>query len=232
MGRIDEAGVWNRRLTTTEVQSIFTAGQISPSTGLTPPLSQQVLGTYSFDALKVGKLAGQDFWTAPTFGNLDVKNGAGINTTRVAGEGDSNGLLTRLNNAGSAFVKFTGTETTATSQFDLTLTSGHGTGGGQIFGLGHDRNGNFAIDQNNEYGPMFGIRDGYDADSTNASLVSFYKMLPMGYPRFASGQPWHDGRLGAGSLGNEFCHRQRLNVFSQSDAWRSQFCSRRRPPKY
>lgn len=163
IGRIDEVGVWNRRLTTQEVQSIYSAGQITPAGGLTPPPAQQIVRTYSFDSLKPGNIAGQDYWTAPTFGNLAIKNGAGVNTTVVAGEGDSNGLVTRINNAASAFVKFQGNETAAISQFDLTLTSGHGTGGGQIFGLGHDRNGNFAIDQDNEYGPMFGIRDGYNA---------------------------------------------------------------------
>ncbi len=162
-GKIDEVGVWNRRLNSVEVLGAYNTGYISPSSGLTSPIAPQVVRVYSFDSLKSGKLAGQDFWTAPTFGNLDVKKGDGVNTTLVAGEGDSNGLLTRLNNTGSAFVKFTGNETSAISQFDLTLTSGHGTGGGQIFGLGHDHNGNFAIDQNNEYGPMFGIRDGYNA---------------------------------------------------------------------
>lgn len=171
-GLIDEVGVWNRSLSGDEILSIFKAERIIPATSNTARLPiRQIVNRYDFESLHTGNLVGQDYWTAPANGSLAISNGVGVNATKTAGEGDSNGLLTRTNNRASAFRQFAGTEKMAVMQFDLTLTSGD-TGAGQIFALGCDRNGNRGIDQPNEYGPSFGIKDGYE--SFNQYQFGFY----------------------------------------------------------
>lgn len=171
-GLIDEVGVWNRPLTSDEISSIFKAKRIAPATSNPARLpTPQIVNRYDFETLHPGNLVGQDFWTAPANGSLTISNDVGVNASKVAGEGDGNGLVTRTNNKISAFRQFSGTEKVAVMQFDLTLTSGD-TDAGQVFALGCDRNGNAGIDQPNEYGPCFGIRDGYE--SFNQYQFGFY----------------------------------------------------------
>jgi hypothetical protein len=121
-------------------------------------------GLYDFEGLRLSGLEGQDSWYGSSPQNQTVAVGSGVDATQVIGNGSGAGALSRINNASFSYQHFTGTETAAVSEMDLTLTSGPGTGG-EWFALGHDVNGDGLLDASNELGPSFGV--------TSTSVVSY-----------------------------------------------------------
>ena len=81
------------------------------------------IGTYTFDNLNSGALAGQDGWVSgPSLGSpVVVAAGTTIDTTKVAtvAAGNNFAILVRQADGAFAFPSFTGSETAALLQFDF-----------------------------------------------------------------------------------------------------------------
>ncbi len=151
---------------------------------------------YTFDypgRISAGGLVGQDGWapwaTVPTSTQL-VQVGSGSNTTMVSGSPvgpldlhNSSGINSRINDSNWSYTPYTGTETDATTEFDV-LYSPTGVGA-PTFALGYDANSNGALDSGTaEVGPFFGLRrsgttysfymreSGFGSNITTTELVS------------------------------------------------------------
>jgi len=110
--------------------------------------------TYTFEGLTVDAgLAGQDNWGRDAYPNQLVQVGTGVNATTVSGNPSvTHGILYRINDAGWNYPAFTGTETNAKAEFDVTYST---IGGPHIMLAGDTNLDNYIA--GSEAGPQFGI---------------------------------------------------------------------------